>query len=290
MGGYRRYAVEGLVALALIALAALAYLAVAQPARGEVDGVVIVVETEGLAEDLKLLACGSEEIVVLVPGGSDPHTSYITPMKALKLYEADLVFVVPDSPAGRRAAGIARGMVVEVSSIAEDLGVHGGHLPHYNPRVLGEVYKVLAQALGEVNPGCRGYYEARLVEVLQRLEMLEGLQGALKGMAAVADFNIYDGIAGWLGFRVEGYLAPSPQAQAPPKALAKLAHPPRGVELALILVDSKGEPTTRYGEALEDMAISEGLVVVRVEAPWSPKPTVVKLEEIADSIQAQANR
>jgi ABC-type Zn uptake system ZnuABC Zn-binding protein ZnuA len=251
-------------------------------AQGGFSVVTVIVETPGLGEDLRMLGCGLEAIIPLAAGG-DHHSAQLPPGAASLIAEADLVVVVPDSPAGVRAAELAPpgATVIIISELAPASGGGWSHIPHYNPEVLASVLRAAAEAMARANQACAPVYREALENFLARLGELGEAAGSLEGWRAVADFGIYEPLEAWLGFEVEAYIAPSPEAHSTPGSVEEALRLVGPGTIVVVMVDGEGRPVSRAGETLLSEAEARGAPVLLVEAPWTPKPTILKLEQIA---------
>jgi len=239
---------------------------------------VVVVETEGLLSLYRAVECPSaaHRYVVLAPGG-DPHLAQLTPSQAMLVREADVVVVVPGSPAGSSAAEIAaeRGAIlIVITQLDLDWayvdGVRIIHAPWYDPANASRILEALAEAEATLLPECRDTVMERLDNARSRLEDLAARGGILGGLPAVADlpFNVY--VARWLGAGEVKLLKLSHEAEPPPSAKLEALKALQAGGVALVTVDLAGNPVSPAGEWLLGEALKAGAKTVRVPAPWLP--------------------
>ncbi len=258
--------------------------------RGGEGEVVVVVETSGLKAMYELVECTSvrHKYVVLAPGG-DPHFAQLTPSQARLAKEADIVIVVPGSPAGRSAAELARetgAVLVEITSLDLDWAYIEGnrvyHAPWYDPANTARILEALASAEASVAPSCSDTIEARLEEALERLARLEEFRGALNGSTVVADlpFNVY--VARWLGAGEVVLLRLSHEAEPPPSVKQEALEALERGGVALVTVDLDGEPAGPTSEWLAEAAEEAGAKIILVPAPWLPLDPLGALNRVAE--------
>ena len=279
-------AVAALIAVAV--LAGLALLPGSGPGSGA-DGVIVVVETPGLKALYEEIACPSvsHRYVVLAAGG-DPHFAQLTPSQARLVKEADVVVVVPGSPAGRSALEAARAAGARVVAVTELPlkwayleGNRVYHAPWYDPVNAEILLRALAEAEASAAPGCMGEVEARLYSALAELERVAGEGGVLEGATVVADlpFNVY--LARWLGAGEVIVVRLSHEAEPPPSAKERVREALARGAAVLVTVDEKGEPVDPTGRWLLEEAKGAGARIALVPAPWLEVSVVDALESVA---------
>ncbi len=280
-----------LAAAVLIAVAILTGLALL-PGGGSGSGVgevIVVAETPGLKALYEEIACPSvsHRYVVLAAGG-DPHFAQLTPSQARLVKEADIVVVVPGSPAGMSALEAARAAGARIVAVTElplewaylkDNRVY--HAPWYDPVNAEILLRALAEAEASAVPSCRGEVEARLSNALAELESVAKEGGALEGSTVVADlpFNIY--LARWLGANEVIVVRLSHEAEPPPSVKERVREALARGAVVLVTVDERGEPVDSAGRWLLGEARGAGVRVALVPAPWLEMSVADALANVA---------
>ncbi len=252
-------------------------------------GLLVVASMPSLAGDARLLACSGDRVVSLLPEGADPHVYQLGQRQLELLREASLVVVVGKAPFEVKVLQLLPGDKVLAVLRLEGLrllenpvtGKPVYHMPIYEPGNYRVFMEALASRLEALRPGCAGVYREKLEAVMERLEGLEEARGLLGGRAAVGSTPVVVYPASWLGLRVEWLLVPEAGVAASQESLERARQLLGEGAVAVVLVDSRGEPLTQADRRLAAMAAEAGAPLLRVPAPWLPGSTLEKLERLA---------
>ncbi|WP_062662490.1 metal ABC transporter solute-binding protein, Zn/Mn family [Aeropyrum camini] len=280
-----------IAAAALLAAAAGAVLYMLGGGGGDAGGagLLVVVTFPGLKSDVELLACTGDTVVEVYSPGVDPHEAQLDPRAARIVAEADIVVTGGHTPADLKAAQIASGNVLEVTSIPgitileTPEGRPNLHYPIYHPDNYRIFLHRLAEVMQEKRPECS--YTERLGAALGRLEGVERLRGLLDGREAVVDHPAAQYPAHWLGADVELILGSgeewAPRVQEIEKAESLL----RDGAVAFVTVGDDGAPLSKAGEWLLRESRMLGAEVVFVKAPYTSGSIINKLYYIAAQLE-----
>ena len=293
---HRGLAAAVLAALAVVVAAVLAY--APQGGPGEA-GVLVVASFPSLADDVRLLACGSDRAASVIPPGADPHAYQLSPSDLDLLRGAALLVVSGHAPFEPRLAEKAEELGVPVLAVDGLEGVRllrlptgqvNYHFPAYDPGNYRVFLEALASKLAGANPACADSYRAALGEVEARLDELERLRGALDGYRAVASVPYTQYAVSWLGVEVVELVTPGEGSQASALRLARIDAMLASGEasLAVIAVDPSGNPLTAADRWLSAAAEKNGVPLLRVPAPFLPGSTLEKLELVASQASGLA--
>ncbi len=238
-------------------------------------GLLVVVTFPDLVSDVKQLLCPGDRVVSLVPPGVDPHEYQLTPSDAALAERASLVVSTGHAPFEVRLRSIVpRDRLVEIPRIPgivllrnPDTGQPNLHMPIYDPTNYVRFITYLAKRLAQLNPRCGDTYLAKAKRIAAEVEDLEESAPRLSA-PAVGSLPPTQYAVEWLGLHERLLLVPEPGV-APTQGLLEEARSLlRGGAVAVILVDSRGEPLGKPDAVLADMARSLGSPVIKVPAPF----------------------
>lgn len=256
------------------------------------EGMIVVVETSGLASIVSQIACPDSVNIIVLAEGGDPHFQELTPSLANAVKQANLVVVIPDSPAGISAARIAEESGTPMIKIVElDLewiyvdGVKVYHGPWYYPGNASLIAEAVASVLSSLDHDCRDEINFRLRDFKIKMENLENKYSSiLEGRIMIGDLPYLYYLAEWLGPDSIVILKPVHEGEVSPGSLEEaLDAIYSGKAVVFVSTNDNYNALSRAGEWLAAKAQEAGAPIVWIPAPWIPGDLAERLELVAES-------
>jgi len=276
------------IAAAILVGVVLAGAALKQQEGGESR--LVLATFPGIDGDLRLLlqGCQSVEVGSIAPPGADPHTYSLRPEDVKLIERAILIVSTGHAPFEEAVAEYAPEKTIIIPSIPgirlERLptGAVNLHAPIYDPDNYIVFARFVAQKLAAAIPECNATIQENLRGVLSQLNRtVASHRGVLEGERVVAASPLAQYAVGWLGAEIVVYLSSEHGAQVRPEDAQKAGEALRQGAIAVIIVDERGEPVGPASEYLLKAAQETGARIMRVEAPFTEKPLLTKIIQVA---------
>ena len=256
------------------------------------SGVKILVTFSNLAYDVKLIACPDDEVDYLVPPGLDPHEYELRPSDIEKLREAELIVSTAHTPFEASikemvSKGELKARLLEIPWI-EGMRIlrnpmTGGpnyHMPILDPSNYIKFMSALRDALKEMNPSCRNYYDEKFEEVKGKIDEL--LKTPRLNLTALASDPRAQYYVEWLGIKVKYLLVKEEETPVTPSELAEIYRKARDEIDLIIVVGDEGTASNRKA-----MEISKefGIRVLKVPSPTEQGSVLDKLRAVISSLE-----
>ena len=243
----------------------------------------------GIDGDIRLLLDGCSSVVVraIVPPGVDPHEYTLRPDDIEAARRAVLVVSTGHAPFEEELARYVPDKVMVIPSLEGirlmrlPTGALNLHMPIYDPDNYRVFIEQAAQRLSEAIPECSSTIEANLERILASLAEAERYRGSLAGAPAVAAAPVAQYAVSWLGADIRVYFVAGHGAQTSPETVVRARELLGNGGMAVIIVDSRGMPANQPSEELLRLAGETGAPVIKVEAPYTPKPLLYKILNVA---------
>ncbi len=275
--------------VALVVVAALAG-AIAYKRRGGGEAALVLTTFPGIDGDLRALleGCPGVEVRSLAPPGSDPHSYNLMPQDVELIRRASIIVSTGHAPFEERVREYAPDKTVVITEIPgmKIRRLPGGalnlHMPIYDPDNYIVFIRYISQRLASAFPQCNATIMESERSLEAKITSLKGRYGGkLLGVRAVAASPLAQYAVAWLGVDIRVYLASGHGSQVSPDQAREARDILKSGGIAIIVVDSRGEPLGEASSYLLNLAEKSGAKVIRVEAPFTPTPIFRKIEQVA---------
>jgi len=302
-------AVAGLV-LILLALAVGGLLL---ERRGEAGGLVVVLLTPGLEDEIRSLLAEGDEVYVVGAGG-DPHEIQLSPSDVEVIRRASLIISMGHTSVDERVEELRKrgevkarilnmleipGLIIpELPEEDHDHhhdhhhhhhhGVKNYHEPFYDPRNAVVILGRIADLLAELRPEMKNVYIGKYGELKAKLDRMIGdYEGRLEGYKAVVSTAEIQPAIEWLGVKVVAYVVfdqhESPSPQALEKARKELEEENVIVFIA-VRCNGGCKPASQIDQMLLEEARARGVPVIETPLGYTEASIISKLEYIIKQV------
>ncbi len=258
--------------------------------KSETEETLILTTFPGLDRDVSYLlkGCNNVKVEPIAPAGVDPHSYSLRPSDIQRVKEASLIISTGHTAFERQIEEMASDKVIDILQIPgvsiENLpgGGENKHMPIYDPDNSLAFASYIASRLTEILPNCSKIIENNLNITTERIQALKkGYSGILNGQKAAAASPLAQYAVEWLGVNITSYIISEHSAQASPQAVEEAEELLKNGGLAIVVVDSSGNPIDKANSLLLELAKNYCAKTIFVEAPFTQNAIIDKIEHVA---------
>jgi zinc/manganese transport system substrate-binding protein len=273
-----------LLAIAYLAATILLVLTVVEPLEyrgsGSQEGLLVVVLSPGVEEDLAKLLCSGDRVTVMARV-EDPHVYQLRPSDTKLLAEADIIVVLEHHLAEDWVERVTDAVIVGAADVAvrlypspngEAVNLHG---VYYDPINLASLIVAFANEASELRPECSWRYLNGARSFALELKVLES--SIAYNVTAIAESPELQYALEWMGVRVLKLLRAGHDSPLQPSLVLAVEElvSSRAADL-IAVVKSSSSSATNF---LRELAHYYGVPVVEIPSPTEPGSLMAKLLE-----------
>lgn len=260
-------------------------------------GIRIVVTFTYLRHDVEMVKCGNDVVEAIVPPTVDPHEYELTPTDVEKLLKADLIISTKHAhfeleieeivKTGEIKAELLEIPSVEGMKFLENpaTGLINIHEIIYDPDNYLAYMEALVNKLKELNPSHSSVYEAKLKDVISKVEDIKKKAPKLN-VTALATTPIVQYAVEWMGIKVKYLILKESDVPASPHELMIIDDVARRGGIGLVVtVESERE---EVNEKAEEIARAYNIPVVKVPSPIFTEGMLKAIEMTVDRLKEEA--
>ena len=257
------------------------------------NGLTIVVTFPSLVNDIKELISRNDNVISIVPAGTDPHEYQLTINDIELLKKADLIISTGHTSFEKRIrdlinTGEIKAILIEIPKIKNIVimnnpvtGLPNLHMPIYDPLNYICFINNITYTLQMLRPERANVYNENRLSIISNITYLLASSPRIY-IDAVADKPLTQYAVSWLGIRIKYLLIKEPGVPATPNDLSIIRDNMVKGSIGIVIIT---EPATdSASKQLIDMAIKYDIPILYVPSPMSNASIIEKLNYIASQI------